>query len=130
MKIVATKIFVDNQNKALEFYIKKLGFIKKSDVTSGKYRWLTVVSPDDKNGVELLLEKNDNSAAKIYQKALYEQKIPAMSFAVADIYSEHKKLKNLGVKFTTEPTEVMKGVTIAIFDDNCGNLIQIQQIER
>jgi predicted enzyme related to lactoylglutathione lyase len=101
--------------------------VKKSDVTNLPYRWLTVVSPDDQNGTELILEPNDNPAAKAYQKAIFEQGIPATSFGVSDVRAEYDRLKKLDVKFTTEPTEVMKDVTIAILDDTCGNLIQIQK---
>lgn len=127
MKIIYTSLFVNDQDKALKFYTETLGFVKKSDIAAGEYRWLTVVSPDDQNGTELVLEPNDNPAAKTYQKAIFEQSIPATSFGVSDVRKEHERLKKLGVKFTTEPTEVMKGVTIAVFDDTCGNLIQIQQ---
>jgi len=127
MKIIYTSVFVNNQDKALKFYTETLGFVKKNDVPAGQYRWLTVVSPDDQNGTELVLEPNDNPAAKTYQKAIFEQGIPATSFGVSDVRAEHERLKELGVKFTMEPTEVMKGVIIARFDDTCGNLIQIQQ---
>ena len=127
MKIIHTSVFVNDQDKALKFYTEILGFVKKSDIPAGQYRWLTVVSPDDQNGTELVLEPNDNPAAKTYQKAIFEQGIPATSFGVSDVRAEHERLKKLGVTFTTEPTEVMKGVTIARFDDTCGNLIQIQQ---
>lgn len=127
MKIIFTSLFVDDQDKALKFYTETLGFVKKSDITAGEYRWLTVVSPDDQNGTELVLEPNVNPAAKTYQKAIFEQNIPATSFGVSDVRAERERLKKLGVKFTTEPTEVMKGVTIAVFNDTCGNLIQIQQ---
>ncbi len=117
MKIVYTSLFVNDQDKALKFYTETLGFVKKSDITAGKYRWLTVVSPDDQKGTELVLEPNDNPAAKTYQKAIFEQGIPATNFAVSDVRAEYERLKKLGVKFKTEPTEVMKGVTIAVFDD-------------
>jgi catechol 2,3-dioxygenase-like lactoylglutathione lyase family enzyme len=127
MKIILTKVFVNDQDKALKFYTEKLGFVKKKDVTAGEYRWLTVVSPDDQNGTELILELNDNSAAKIYQKAIFEQGIPAANFGVSDVRADYERLKGLGVKFTLEPSEVMPQVTIAVFDDTCGNLIQIQQ---
>jgi len=127
MKIIYTKVFVNDQNKALKFYTETLGFVKKSDITAGGYRWLTVVSPEDQNGTELILELNDNPAAKTYQKAIFEQKIPATNFGVSDVRAEHERLKKLGVKFTMEPTAVMEHVTIAVFDDTCGNLIQIQQ---
>jgi predicted enzyme related to lactoylglutathione lyase len=127
MKIILTKVFVNDQDKALKFYTETLGFVKKSDITGGEYRWLTVVSPEDQNGTELILELNDNPAAKTYQKAIFEQNIPATNFGVLDVRMEHERLKKLGVKFTMEPTEVMEQVTIAVFDDTCGNLIQIQQ---
>jgi predicted enzyme related to lactoylglutathione lyase len=130
MKIIYTKVFVNDQDKALKFYTETLGFVKKSDITAGEYRWLTVVSPDDQNGTELILERNDNPAAKTYQKAIFELSIPATNFGVSDIRAEHERLKKLDVKFTMEPTEVMKNVTIAVFDDNCGNLIQIQTTQK
>ncbi len=127
MRIVLTSVFVDDQDKALKFYTEKLGFVKKRDVAAGQYRWLTVVSPEDQNGTELVLEPNDNPAASTYQQAIFEQGIPATSFAVSDVRAEYERLKALGVTFTTEPTEVMPHVTIAVLDDTCGNLIQIQQ---
>ncbi len=127
MRITYTSVFVNDQDKALKFYTETLGFVKKSDITEGQYRWLTVVSPDDQNGTELVLEPNDNPAAKTYQKAVFEQRIPATMFGVSDVRVEHERLKELGVKFTTEPTQVMEHVTIAVLDDTCGNLIQIQQ---
>src|SRR4030042_4985005 len=127
MKIIYAKVFVNDQDKALKFYTETLGFVKKSDITAGDYRWLTVVSPDNQNGTELLLELNDNPEAKTYQKAIFEQDIPATNFGVSDVRTEHERLKKLGVKFTMEPTAVMEHVTIAVFDDTCGNLIQIQQ---
>jgi len=127
MKIILTKVFVNDQDKALKFYTETLGFVKKSDIAAGGYRWLTVVSPENQNGTELILELNDNPAAKTYQKAIFEQDIPTTNFGVSDVRAEHERLKKLGVKFTMEPTEVMAHVTIAVFDDTCGNLIQIQQ---
>ncbi len=127
MKIIYTSVFVDEQDKASRFYTETLGFVKKRDVPAGPYRWLTVVSPDDQDGTELVLEPNDNPAAKTYQKAIFEQGIPATSFGVSDVGAEHERLKERGVKFTMEPTKVMEHVTIAVFDDTCGNLIQIQQ---
>ena len=92
----------------------------------GEHKWLTVVSPDDPDGPELLLEPNENPVAQTYQKGIFDQGIPAASFGVADIHAEHEKLKSLGVTFTMEPTD-MGAVTIAVFDDTCGNLIQIMQ---
>lgn len=127
MKIIYTRVFVNDQDRALEFYTETLGFMKKSDIPSGGYRWLTVVSPEDRNGTELILELNDNPAAKTYQRAIFDQGIPAANFGVPDVRGEYERLKKLGVNFTMEPTEVMKNVTIAIFDDICGNLIQIQK---
>ena len=124
MKIIFTSLFVNDQDKALKFYTGILGFVKKSDIVAGEYRWLTVVSPDDQNGTELVLEPNANPAAKTYQEAIFEQSIPATSFGVSDIRAEHERLKKLGVKFTMEPTEIMENVTIAVFDDTCGNLVQ------
>ena len=128
MKIIYTKVFVSDQDKALKFYTQILGFVKKSDIGAGDYRWLTVVSPEDQTGTELILELNDNPAAKTYQKAIFEQSIPAANFGVSDVHAEHERLKKLGVKFTMEPSEVMENVTIAVFQDTCGNLIQIQTI--
>ena len=117
---------MNDQEKALKFYTETLGFVKKADVPAGDYRWLTVVSPDDQNGTELILELNENPAAKTYQKAIFEQDIPAINFGVSDVRVKHERLKKFGVKFTMEPTAVMKHVAIAVFDDTCGNLIQIQ----
>jgi len=130
MKIILTNVFVDDQEKALKFYTGTLGFVKKSDVSAGEYRWLTVVSPDDRNGTELLLEPNSNPVAQTYQKGIFEQDIPAASFGVEDVRAEYDRLKTQGVEFTLEPTEVVDGVTIAVFDDTCGNLIQIQTTQK
>jgi len=127
MKIIFTSLFVNDQEKALKFYTEILGFVKKSDITTESYRWITVVSPDDQNGTELVLEPNDNPAAKTYQDVIFSQGIPVTSFGVYDVRAEYERLKTLGVKFTMEPAEVMKGITIARLDDTCGNLIQIQK---
>ncbi len=127
MKIKLTSVFIDDQNKALEFYTKILGFVKKVDFTAGKFRWLTVVSPEDSNGPQLVLEPNDNPAAKSYQESILKQGIPASMFFVDDIQKEYQRLKRLGVKFTMEPTKTT-GSTIARFNDTCGNLIQINQL--
>ncbi|HZE87362.1 MAG TPA: VOC family protein [Methylomirabilota bacterium] len=126
MKIILTSVFVHDQDKALKFYTEKLGFVKKEDVPLGEFKWLTVVSPDDQAGTELLLEPNDNPAAKTYQKAIFEQGIAAASFGADDIHKEYEQLKKHGVTFTMEPTP-MGPVTIAVLDDTCGNLIQIMQ---
>ncbi len=127
MKIKLTSVFVDDQAKALTFYTKVLGFVKKSDVTAGKYRWLTVVSSEEPEGTQLLLEPNENPAAKTYQESLFKQGIPAAMFFVDNLQKEYQRLKNLGVKFTTEPTRT-PGSTIVVFEDTCGNLIQLTQM--
>jgi catechol 2,3-dioxygenase-like lactoylglutathione lyase family enzyme len=126
MKIILTSVFVDNQDEALQFYTKKLGFIKKQDVPVGEFKWLTVVSPDDQDGTQLLLEPSDNPVAKDFKKGLVAQGIPAASFGVDNIDGEYKRLKELGVTFTMEPAQ-MGPVKIAVFDDTCGNLIQIME---
>lgn len=127
MKIKLTSIFVNDQNRALEFYTKNLGFLKKTDISAGKYRWLTVVSSEDPNGPQLVLEPNENPAAKSYQETIFKQSIPTTMFFVDDIQKEHRRLKQLGVKFMMEPTKT-PGSTIARFDDTVGNLIQITQL--
>lgn len=129
MKIKLTSVFVSDQEKALKFYTEVLGFVKKADVPLGKFKWLTVVSADEPNGTELLLEPNDNPAAKTYQEAIFKQGIPAAAFAVEDIQKEFQRMKKLGVNFKTEPTN-MGPVTIAVFNDTCGNLIQIIQAQK
>ncbi|MFD2761588.1 VOC family protein [Lentibacillus juripiscarius] len=126
MRIKVTSVFVNDQEKALQFYTDILGFQKKMDMPAGDFKWLTVVSSEDPDGVELLLEPNDNEAAKTYQEAIYEQGIPATSFVVEDIWQEYERMKKKGVEFTMEPTEAGP-VTFAIFDDTCGNLIQLSQ---
>ncbi len=126
MRIIVTSLFVNDQEKALQFYTEILGFKKKNDVPAGQYRWLTVVSPDDQNGTELVLEPNENPAAKTFQKAIFEQGIPATMFSVTDIQTEYDRLKGKGIVFTKEPINIGPAV-IAIFDDTCGNLIQIIQ---
>lgn len=126
IKIILTSVFVDDQDKALEFYTEKLGFIKKQDVPLGEFKWLTVVSPEVQDGVELLLEPSDNPVTKAYKQGLVEQGIPAASFGVSDIDVEYERLKALGVNFTMQPTEVGP-VKIAVLDDTCGNLIQLMQ---
>ena len=126
MQIIVISIFVQDQDKALEFYSETLGFVKKQDVPVGEFRWITLVSPEDQDGTELLLEPNDHPAAREYQKKIFADGIPATMFGVADVRKEYKRLMKHGVKFTMEPTE-MGEVTIAVFDDTCGNLIQIVQ---
>ncbi|MDA2807068.1 VOC family protein [Nocardiopsis suaedae] len=127
MRIYVTSVFVDDQEKALDFYTRVLGFQKKHDVPLGGPRWLTVVSSEEPDGTELLLEPDGHPAAGAYKKALVADGIPATSFAVDDIAAEHGRLTGLGVRFTQPPTE-MGGVTTAVFDDTCGNLIQIVQL--
>jgi catechol 2,3-dioxygenase-like lactoylglutathione lyase family enzyme len=127
MRIYLASVFVDDQNKARTFYTDVLGFIIKSDVPVGEFNWLTVASPEEPDGAQLLLEPNDNPAAKTYQQSIHEQGIAAASFAVADIHAEYERLKGRGVRFTMEPTP-MGPVTIAVFDDTCGNLIQLAQM--
>ena len=126
MRITLTNVFVSDQDEALKFYTETLGFVKKHDVPLGEFKWLTVVSPDDPDGAELLLEPNANPVAQEYQKGIFDQGIPAASFGVTDIRAEYEKLKSLGVAFTMGTTE-LANVTIAVFDDTCGNLIQIMQ---
>ena len=126
MSIILTSVLVDDPDKALRFYTETLGFVKKQDVPVGEFKWLTVVSPDDQNGTELLLEPNDNPAARTYQKSIFQQGIAAASFGVADVRAEYERLKAPGVKFRMERTKVMD-VTIAVFDDTCGNWIQTVQ---
>src|SRR5690606_14922994 len=113
-------------DKALAFYTETLGFVKKHDVPVGKFRWITLVSPDDQDGTELLLEPNDHPAAQEYQKKIYADGIPASMIGVADMDKEYKRLIEKSVKFTIEPTKMGK-LTIAVFDDTCCKLIQIAQ---
>ena len=124
MIINLTSVLVDDQPKALAFYTDVLGFQKKNDVPLGEFSWLTVVSPDSPDGVELLLEPDQHPAAKVFKKALAEDGIPFTSFAVEDAVAETERLKALGVVFVQEPTS-QGPVTAAVFDDTCGNLIQI-----
>jgi len=126
MKIVLTSVTVNDQNKALKFYTEILGFVKKKDFPVGKFKWITVVSPEEKNGTELLLEPDDNQLSKNFQKGIFEQGIPAQSFGVIDVDKEFERLKALNVKFTMEPTQ-MDNWKMAIFEDTCGNLIEIFQ---
>jgi catechol 2,3-dioxygenase-like lactoylglutathione lyase family enzyme len=128
VRIVVTSVLVDNQDKALQFYTDQLGFIKKHDVPLGAHRWLTVVSPENPDGVELLLEPDEHPACKPFKKALVEDGIPWTSFDVADVKAEYERLERAGVRFTQPPVE-MGPVTTAVFDDTCGNLIQIAQMK-
>jgi len=126
MRIRLHSVFVDDQEKALRFYTEVLAFVKKRDIPMGEFRWLTVVSPEEPEGTELVLEPSDNPATQAFKKSIYEQRIPASAFAVDDIRAEHARLTAREVRFTMEPTQAGP-VTMAIFDDTCGNLIQIYQ---
>jgi catechol 2,3-dioxygenase-like lactoylglutathione lyase family enzyme len=126
MRINVTSVLIDDQEKALRFYTDVLGFEKKTEIPLGQHRWLTVVSPDDPDGTELVLEPDEHPAAKPFKEALVRDGIPFTSFAVDDVRQEFERLAALGVQFTQEPTE-MGPVTTAVFDDTCGNLIQIAQ---
>jgi catechol 2,3-dioxygenase-like lactoylglutathione lyase family enzyme len=135
MQIKLTSIFVDDQDKALKFYTEVLGFVKKKDIPVGGAKWLTVVSPEGPDDMELLLEPNGNPAVQIngkpaaaaFQKALFEAGIPFTTFFVEDLQKEYERMKNLGVVFTMEPTKTVWGAQ-AIFDDTCGNLIMLAQV--
>jgi catechol 2,3-dioxygenase-like lactoylglutathione lyase family enzyme len=126
MKIVITSVFVNDQEKALRFYCEMLGFQKKADIPMGPYRWLTVVSPSDADGVELLLEPDHHPAVGPFKKALVEDGIPFASFGVTDVQAEYDRLHKAGVHFT-QPPVALGPVTTAVLDDTCGNLIQIAQ---
>ncbi|MBI3992208.1 MAG: VOC family protein [Candidatus Lambdaproteobacteria bacterium] len=126
MKIELNSVMVDDQDKALKFYTQVLGFQKSQDIPVGEYRWITVASPEGPHGVELALEPNEFPPARTFQKALFDAGIPLTAFGVADIQKEVRRLKGLGVAFSQEPTR-MGAVTAAVFDDTCGNLIQIYQ---
>lgn len=127
MKIKLTSIYVDDQDKALRFYTDVLGFVKKADVTNGPYRWLTVASPEEPDGVELQLALNDNPAAQAYQQAMYQQGQPAAMFHASDLQSVYDRLVEQGVNFTTPFTSESWG-SMAVLDDTCGNLIQLTQL--
>jgi catechol 2,3-dioxygenase-like lactoylglutathione lyase family enzyme len=125
MRIYLTSVLVDDQEKALRFYTEILDFVKKSDIPVGEARWLTVVSPEDPDGTELLLEPDGHPAVGPFKRALVDDGIPFTSFAVDDAKAEYERLRALGVRFTQEPAE-MGAVTTAVFDDTCGNLIQVE----
>ncbi|MFC4333465.1 VOC family protein [Streptomyces andamanensis] len=126
MRIHLSSVFVDDQEKALRFYTEVLGFVKKHDVPVGPDRWLTVVSAEEPDGTELLLEPSGHPAVRPYKSALVQDGIPATSFAVDDVHSEFERLRGLGVRFVQEPLETGP-VTTAVLDDTCGNLIQLVQ---
>jgi catechol 2,3-dioxygenase-like lactoylglutathione lyase family enzyme len=127
VKNLLSSVLVEDQEKALKFYTEVLGFVKKRDFPVGKFKWLTVVSPEGPEGVQLLLEPNENPAARSFQQAMFEQGIPMRAFSVDDIEAEHRRLRDLGVRFTMEPTK-NGPATVAVFDDTCGNLIQLYQV--
>ncbi len=129
MKIKITTIYVDDQEKALRFYTEVLGFLKKADFTQGPFRWLTVASPEEPDGTQLQLARDDNPAGRAYQQAIFAQGQPAAMFYVDDVQREHDRLKPLGADFTMPPTKVT-GSTIAMLKDTCGNLIQIVALDR
>lgn len=125
MRITLTSVLVDDQDRALRFYTEMLGFRLKHDVPVGDFRWITVVSPENPDGVELVLEPGAHPAVAPFKDALVADGIPYTAFTVDDVHAEHERLASLGVRFTQEPT-AMGPVTTAVFDDTCGNLIQIQ----
>ena len=129
MKIKLTSVYVDDQEKALRFYTEVLGFVKKTDFSNGPFRWLTVTSPEDPDGIELQLALNNNPAAKSYQQALFEQKQPAVMFSCDDVEADYKRMKSRGAEFTMPPTDVTAS-KIAVVNDTCGNLIQLTQLMR
>ena len=124
MRVNLASVLVDDQAKALRFYTEVLGFQEKHNIPLGEHRWITVVSPDDPDGTELVLEPDEHPAAKPFKEALVADGIPFTSFAVDDVRAEYERLHGLGVRFTQEPAE-MGPVTTAVLDDTCGNLIQI-----
>jgi catechol 2,3-dioxygenase-like lactoylglutathione lyase family enzyme len=128
MRITVTSVYVDDQAKALAFYTDVLGFGKKQDIPFGESRWLTVVSPDEPDGTELLLEPDGHPAVGPFKEALMDDGIPFTSFGVDDVEAEYARLKEQGVRFTQPPVQ-MGPVTMAVFHDTCGNLIQIAERE-
>src|SRR6266852_9528624 len=127
MKIKLTSVYVNDQDKALRFYKEVLGFAKKADFSHGSYRWLTVVSPEEPDGTELQLARNDNPAAKAYQQAMFQQRQPAAMFYTNDVKGDYERIKARGAEFTMPPTDVTAS-TIAMLNDTCGNLIQLTQL--
>jgi predicted enzyme related to lactoylglutathione lyase len=129
VKIKVTSVYVNDQEKALQFYTEVLGFVKKTDFSQGPFRWLTVASPEEPDGTELQLALNDNPATRAYQQAMVQQGKPASMFFVDDVHREFDRMKPLGAEFTVPPTKVT-GSTIAMLNDTCGNLIQIAALDR
>jgi predicted enzyme related to lactoylglutathione lyase len=129
MKIKMTSVYVDDQDKALHFYTKVLGFAKKADFSNGPFRWLTVASPEEPDGTELQLALNNNPAAKAYQQAMFQQGQPAAMFFTDDVKRDYERIKALGAEFTMAPTDVTASI-ISMLNDTCGNLIQLTQLAR
>lgn len=129
MKIKVTSLYVDDQEKALRFYTDVLGFAKKTDFSNGPYRWLTVASAEEPDGIELQLALNNNPAAKAYQQAMFEQGQPAMMFFTDDVKADYQRIKTRGAEFTMPPMDVTAS-TIAMLKDTCGNLIQLTQLKQ
>jgi predicted enzyme related to lactoylglutathione lyase len=129
MKIKLTSVFVDDQEKALQFYTNVLGFVKKADFSNGPYRWLTVASAEEPDGTELQLSLNNNPAAKAYQQALFEQNQPAAMFFTDDVQADYERMKALGAEFTMPPTDVTAS-KITMVKDTCGNLIQVTELKK
>jgi predicted enzyme related to lactoylglutathione lyase len=129
MKIKLTRVYVNDQEKALRFYTEVLGFAKKADFSQGPYRWLTVISPEEPDGTELQLALNDDPAARAYQEAMFQQSQPAVMFYTDDVKGDHERIKARGAEFTMPPTDVTAS-TIAMLNDTCGNLIQLTQLAR
>jgi len=129
MRIKLTSVYVDDQERALRFYTEVLGFVKKADISQGPYRWLTVASPEEPDGMELQLALNDNPTAKAYQQAIFQQGQPAAMFSTDDVKVDYERMKARGAEFTMPPTDVT-GSRIAQLNDTCGNLIQITQLMR
>ena len=129
MKIALTRVYVDNQDKALRFYTEVLGLVKKADVSQGPYRWLTVASPEDASGTELQLALNDNPVAKAYQEGMFQQSQPAAMFYTSDVQADYERMKARGAEFTMPPTDVTAS-KIAMLNDSCGNILQITQLKR
>ena len=129
MKIKLTSVYVNDQDKALRFYTDVLGFTKKTDVSQGPFRWLTIASPEEPEGTQLQLALNNNPAVKAYQDAMFQQGQPAAMFFTDDVKGDYERIKARGAEFTTPPTDVT-GSTIAKLNDTCGNLIQLTQLKR
>src|SRR5713226_9696997 len=129
MKIKLTSVYVDDQEKALRFYTEVLGFVKKSDFSQGPFRWLTVASPEEPDGTQLQLALNDNTAAKVYQQAMFQQGQPAAMFYTDDLQADYERVKARGAEFTKPPTDTT-GSKIAVLTDTCGNVIQLTQLMR